>query len=123
MKWHLMLVVMLLSSFLAIVALFGYKFYRVHQYEASRQKVGSPFDEGNRIIQALSHYKEAKGLFPESLNDLVPEFLSEIPNPNWGTGEWNYGLSEKSDFWLSVRLRKDDYIRHVYENGTWWYDQ
>ena len=36
------------------------------------------------ILTALAHYKDKRGEYPESLNDLVPEYLSKVPVASWG---------------------------------------
>jgi hypothetical protein len=35
---------------------------------------------GNRIIEAIDKYYEEKGQYPDILDDLIPDYLSEIPH-------------------------------------------
>lgn len=94
-----------------------------NQYEASRPKVGSPFEEGNVVIKAIEAYRQAKGVFPESLGQLVPDYLNGIPPPNWGTNRWTYEHAPKEGrVYLSVRKREDYYTAHVYGPGGWYYN-
>src|SRR4051812_8296014 len=36
-----------------------------------------------RLIQACEHYREAKGVYPERLSDLVPGYLNSIPRAKY----------------------------------------
>ncbi len=36
---------------------------------------------GNLIVEKLMEYKDNKGYYPESLNELIPSYLSSIPKP------------------------------------------
>jgi len=116
------------AGVLAIAAtlVLGYRFYLVHRHEPTRPKVGSPFDEGGKVIQAIEAYKTAKGSYPGSLDDLTPEFISQIPLPHWGVDRWDYATYRSPDgtlhYALSVRLRDNDYVCHIYSEGSWWYD-
>jgi len=91
--------------------LYGRSFWKVHWYEPSRLETrkGPPFDAGRVIIQAIEASNSRHGKYPESLSDLVPEFLESIPKPGWGIDKWEYGLSHfNKGYGLSVRLRDDD---------------
>lgn len=37
-----------------------------------------------RVMDALTRYREQKGEYPESLQDLVPEYLEQVPMAAWG---------------------------------------
>lgn len=37
----------------------------------------------SRIVNALARYKEKRGEYPASLNDLVPEYLDQVPQASW----------------------------------------
>jgi hypothetical protein len=45
---------------------------------------------GDGIVAALKAYRGTRGAYPDSLSELVPEFLKVIPNPTAGTREWKY---------------------------------
>lgn len=36
-------------------------------------------ERGNRVVQAIEAYTSANGFFPASLDDLVPDYLTELP--------------------------------------------
>ncbi len=37
-----------------------------------------------RVLGALARYKDKRGEYPPSLNDLVPEYLDQVPQASWG---------------------------------------
>lgn len=109
--------ILMIISFLSLI-----HFYHVHWYEPKRPKTGSPFTEGYKVIDALDKFRKCKGQYPPQLDSLVPEYLDSIPIPEWGTRRWGYAVTN-SGYALSVRLKEDDYICHIYQNGNWQYDQ
>ncbi|HZU53622.1 MAG TPA: hypothetical protein VFF77_06980 [Holophagaceae bacterium] len=38
----------------------------------------------NRVTSALSRYKDQRGEYPASLNDLVPGYIDKVPQASWG---------------------------------------
>ncbi len=38
----------------------------------------------------MAKYKQAKGVYPENLNLLVPEWIPELPAPLLGDHKWSY---------------------------------
>jgi hypothetical protein len=48
-------------------------------------------EEGQPILQAIYRYKEATGIYPESLSVLAPNYLKESPLEDWRQG-WHYSL-------------------------------
>ncbi|HTL98312.1 MAG TPA: hypothetical protein VL181_05850 [Holophagaceae bacterium] len=38
----------------------------------------------NKVVGALNRYKDKRGEYPPSLNDLVPEYLDQVPQASWG---------------------------------------
>lgn len=60
-------------------------------------------EQGDRIVAALRDYKKLHGKLPESLDSLVPTYLSEIPPPVVGNRRWEYwGGATDGTFELSV---------------------
>jgi hypothetical protein len=58
---------------------------------------------GDIISHALEAYHAKKGQYPFGLNELRPEFLSEIPQPTAGEKAWDYNrIPETDDYWLAV---------------------
>ncbi len=42
------------------------------------------------ILDALIAWKDDHGYFPGRLDDVVPDYLEEIPRAPWGDGQWRY---------------------------------
>jgi hypothetical protein len=68
---------------------------------SGRQKMAETTQRGNRIVRALEQYHADRGRYPNSLTDLSPKYLREIPPPTWGLRTWQY-QSRASDFTLRV---------------------
>lgn len=45
---------------------------------------------GAELVAALEAYRADRGEYPETLDDLVPDYLARIERPTWGVGEWTY---------------------------------
>jgi len=60
------------------------------------------------IIVALEEYFSVHGTFPKRLEDLVPEYIEELPPPTAGTRQWRYKPRERA-FSLSFGYGKDHY--------------
>jgi hypothetical protein len=65
---------------------------------ASRPKTQQ---RGDRIVMALTQYRADHGRYPESLGELSPAYLKDIPHPTWGLREWKY-RGQTSEFNLRV---------------------
>ncbi|MCP4591892.1 MAG: hypothetical protein GY842_14240 [bacterium] len=63
---------------------------------------------GNGIARALEAYYEDTGIFPASLDQLVPTYIDEIRPPTAGMPVWDYTSSEDY-FGLSFGCGKDRY--------------
>src|SRR4051812_34229627 len=46
---------------------------------------------GNLVAAAVEKYRAANAKFPAKLSDLVPDYLSNVPDPVAGDGRWHYG--------------------------------
>ena len=79
---------------------------------------------GNSIIQALEEFKKSNSEYPDDLEKLVPEYMTEIPLPVWGLKEWIYEV-EKTGFHLEVHESKrtgdgiSHWHRYDYKNKRW----
>lgn len=80
---------------------------------------------GNKIITGIKQYEQKYGVPPETLNSLVPEFLSEIPQTVSGNS-FVYTPKDKSaydDWTLTFDVASNDtgctYISHL-ENWDCW---
>jgi hypothetical protein len=75
-----------------------------------------------RLIQACEHYREANGVYPERLSDLVPRYLNSLPRAKYCLvdTEFVYRSSPRpSLFWRSC----PPFGRTVYifDTGEWRY--
>jgi hypothetical protein len=43
------------------------------------REIEDGIERGNLIVQAIEAYTRAKGFYPAGLDDLVPDYLSELP--------------------------------------------
>ena len=55
-----------------------------------RQALSLTKRRGREIGRAIRSYRADKGRFPEAGTELIPEYLSSIPQPVWGTSPWVY---------------------------------
>ena len=59
---------------------------------------------GEGIIAALQKYKKDNNVFPNDLEQLVPDYLQEIRPPIWGDCEWIYFPEDNGqEFFIMVR--------------------
>jgi hypothetical protein len=47
-------------------------------------------ERGSVIVQGLESYHARHGIYPESLDDLVPDHAPAIEPPTWGLERWRY---------------------------------
>ena len=99
----------------------------VFAYERiERRKLPAARRLGDQIVSALRAYKDRHACFPASLDDLVPECVSAIEQPSWGTGSWIYYRKSCDECQLSVAANSDGYpvLFHVLKarEGQWTYD-
>lgn len=45
---------------------------------------------GNTLIGAIDAYKGDHGRYPDTLDDLVPQYISKIEEPTAGSKKWDY---------------------------------
>jgi hypothetical protein len=113
----------LLVGLLILMFFHDQYYYHMPKTEVSRPKTGSPFDEGNRIVAAIEKFKKTEGKYPDNLTALVPKYIDKIPEPHWGANRWGYSVYTEAKgavtFALSVRMRDDYYMCHIYEYGHW----
>ena len=64
----------------------------------NRFQTNYALQQSNKIIAALEVYKERKGVYPETLEELVPMYLKEVPKPKIVTGMGWPGFHYGRDF-------------------------
>ena len=55
-------------------------------YDTPTKREKKAIDRGNLIINALAAFYEDNGVYPETLEDLLPVYLDKIPNPGLRNG-------------------------------------
>ena len=97
-------------------------------YDIPTKREQKAIDRGNLIIYALGVYYEDNGIYPESLEDLLPMYLDKIPRPGLRNGfnirtKFRYlRLISYKNFTLSFRY---DVFSEFYYNsseGKWRYE-
>lgn len=80
---------------------------------------------GNAIIAALQRYRSEQGSYPVSLEELVPRYLDDMPQPLWGERKWRY-LREGEVFHLKVGEDAWGYPSWSFKGsssgGSWYHD-
>jgi hypothetical protein len=78
-------------------------------------KVEITLRRGQAVVHALDAHKHDCGVFPDSLTDLRPKYLSQVPPPLLNTREWSYTPSaDHSHFRLGVKENKDHWHDPAY---------
>jgi hypothetical protein len=80
---------------------------------------------GDLVRAALADYREKKGAYPERLSELVPAFISSIPQPTVGKSAWDYRMfaSERGDYRLAVAVRfRSDPLLEATARRSWVFD-
>lgn len=76
-----------LLAWWGLIAISNRVFFGVDS-EADLKKVAT---SGQPIVHAVYSYRDANGLWPQRLNDLVPAFLPSAPGPQWGFSWTHFG--------------------------------
>jgi hypothetical protein len=83
-------------------------------------------DLGNALIESLAKFHTATGHYPDSLQQLVPEYRDTIPSPTAGNTQWIYSSSPRG-FTLAFAAADGDYpvMRYTMTptGGGWTLDQ
>lgn len=76
---------------------------------------------GEHVAAALKEHWDARGSYPESLADLVPNFLVHLPVPSVGVlarAPWWYTSSEQADGFV-LGYQATDGVAVFYSKGKW----
>jgi hypothetical protein len=75
------------------------------------------------IIEAIAVFQKDHGQPPDSLEELKPAYLHQIPKPAWGVKDWEYHRNGL-DYGLRVLKHPDYYESYIYwsRTGDWNYD-
>jgi hypothetical protein len=83
------------------------------------QEIKTGIERGNRVIQAIEAYHASKGVYPPTLNELSPVYLSDIPITSTGQAYF-YRLFDGSSplasdvYWVSFRAINQDHVACTY---------
>lgn len=70
----------------------------LHDHVAELEKMKP---EGNTIVAAIDHYRENAGHYPEELENLVPQYLTAVPDDPF---HYRYMVFSEESYSLSVRI-------------------
>jgi hypothetical protein len=63
---------------------------------------------GETVVSALRSYRREHGVFPSTLDRLIPRYLAHLPAPAYGSSEWEYETDlldqPATDERLAIRL-------------------
>ena len=68
----------------------GYAYSIFCEAPWSGDRINESIRRGDTIVAAIKAFKQKRGVYPDSLKELVPEFIAKIPSPTAGTCEWKY---------------------------------
>jgi len=83
---------------------------------------------GAPLVEAIARYAAEHGAPPETLGELAPIYIASIPDPGWGTRQWEYSRDAESPrYALAVRRGPRSHERCFYANSEeerrgWGYD-
>jgi hypothetical protein len=66
-----------------------------------RKRLEETIQIGNEVVSALDAFMKDNEHYPDSLGELSPKYIGEIPSPAWGLRQWKYS-SQGKEFSLSV---------------------
>lgn len=73
---------------------------------------------GTRIVGALDAYREQTGQYPDQLEALLPDYLSDIPECKIGNA-WHYGTRMNGrEYMLGFGCGNDAYPGYVFDSAT-----
>jgi hypothetical protein len=76
-------------------------------------------EKGAKIIDALNRYEQVHGQFPETLHDLTPNFLDEIPKTVDGS-DFEYQLYNLSEpYFLSFDVGNRPACSYFLRGNLW----
>ena len=95
-------------------------------YDIPTKREQKAIDRGNLIIYALGVYYEDNGIYPESLEDLLPMHLDKIPRPGLRNG-FNFRTKFRYIKWpksFRITFRYDIFSEFYYESyeAKWRYE-
>ena len=104
------------------IAIIGITISALNSDGWSRATVSRSQSHGNEVVEALNRYRQTHSQYPRDLSDLVPQFLSDVPQPVTGYPKWRYE-STTDHFTLEFSANRRRYPRSwiTSDNPGWWY--
>jgi hypothetical protein len=84
-------------------------------------------ERGDRIVQAIEAYNQAKGFYPPALADLVPDYLPDVPVTSSGQ-PFFYRVFERTTvmspeiYWVAFRVASQDHVTCTYYRRIQFWD-
>lgn len=82
-----------------------YRSFRASTFSCRSRMAIRAKSRGESICEALERFRVRNGKFPNSLTDLVPKELREVPEPGYGDPTWRYLVAvDRNSFSLSFGI-------------------
>lgn len=84
-------------------------------------------ERGNRVVQAIEAYTRAEGFYPATLDDLSPDYLSELPFTSTDQAFF-YRVFERTTimspeiYWVSFRVASQSNLTCTYYRRIQYWD-
>ena len=90
----------------------------------SNSRIAETQARGEIVRRALDAYARDNGRFPDSLTELVPGHLADIPLPTVGRKSWRYHPYQNGKYYfLDVATKSDsDPLLRTSSEGGWTFD-
>ena len=104
-KRNILLVLIVLASLLAASAIALRPAPAPDRWDQQAQK--QTIEAAQPLIEAIKAYTETNSKVPPSLEDLTPNWITEIPTPIVGSRQWSYSLTKRG-YDLRVKATKSE---------------
>lgn len=76
-------------------------------YALDGASLATGINKGEPILLAIEQYRQEKGIYPNALNSLIPEYFKSIPQPAWRYKYSYETCSSNSQYVLWFRRSND----------------
>ncbi len=82
-------------------------------------EIANGIDQGNQIVKAIEAYHNAQGIYPLTLDDLVPTYLDKLPKTLTGQDFYyrlfdNGGPLASEVYWLAFKAVRQEHVTCTY---------
>ena len=108
--------VFLMLPVITLVALAGWLMVEEWRLQVrwNQKLVDESYERGAVVIAALEEYKQDHAVYPQRLEDLIPQYLTDVPQPTAGNRKWRYDLYRTGNFQLCVEDSPGGFPVHFY---------